>query len=109
MAEIPPHTLNEMTAGVLALANARGEIMTWEQARQRAITTVTQAERWKIMSKWMDEGKVKYDATEHAWIVNNGGPTTITLPVEGPRPQDEAAIPQMASETLITQIMLLVR
>lgn len=105
---IPPHTLREMTAGVLALAHQRGDMITWDEAGRIALDTITRSDRWRIFSKWIAAKKVRYDDTNHEWIVDNGGPTKLNFPCEVP-PIDGPhgrAMPQSVSEQLIAQIAL---
>lgn len=106
--QIPPVTLREMTAGVLALQHQQGNMITWDEAGQIALDTITRQQRWAIFSKWLAKKQVTYDESKHEWIVNNGGPTILNFPCETP-PIDGPngrAMPNVVSEQLIAQIAL---
>lgn len=106
---IAARTLDEMAAGVRALAAQKGENLSFADARERAKETITQQQRWSVMQAWIDERKVSYDNETHEWVVCNGGPTVLRFAVEGQRVNGGTFPSRAVSEQMIAQISLVLQ
>lgn len=70
MKSLPPHVIDELTAGKVAAARNLGVELAWSEAREKVMFMLESQNRYRALKRWEEQGLIRWDSRgQGKWVV----------------------------------------